>query len=69
VDERQENAMTAGHLKVSHIVSIGFMAALLLFFVFSALAGESSPLLSSTTAQAAAVQQTTGDRETADRAT
>lgn len=60
--------MTAGHLKVSHIVSIGFMAVLLLFFVFTAVAGESSPLLSTTTAQASAVQQTTGDFETADRA-
>ena len=69
MDGRQENAMTAGHLKVSHIASIGFMAALLLFFVFSGVAGKSSPLSSSTTAPAAAVQQTTGDLETTDRAT
>jgi len=62
------NATTAGHLKVSHTVSIGFMAAPLLFFVFSDVAVTSSPLLSSTTAQAAAVQQTTADLETTDRA-
>ena len=61
-------AMTAGHWKVSHIVSIAAMAALLSFFVFSAFAGESSPLLSSTTTQSSAVAQSAADVATIDRA-
>lgn len=60
--------MAARHWKVSHIASIAFMAGLLLFFVFTAIVGESSPLLSSTAAQAAAAEQTTGDFETAGHA-
>jgi hypothetical protein len=60
--------MTAKHWKVSHILSLGFMAALLTFFVFSAVAGESSPLLSSTTTHPAAIQQSTADYQSADRA-
>ncbi len=60
--------MTAGHWKVSHIVSIAAMAALVGFFVFSAFAGESSPLLSSTTAQPSAVAQSADDLQVADRA-
>ena len=60
--------MTAGHWKVSHIVSIAAMVALLSFFVFSAFAGESSPLLSSTTTQPSAVAQSAADAATIDRA-
>ena len=60
--------MTAGHWKVSHIMSIAAMAGLLVFFVFSAVAGESSPLLSSTTAQPSAVAQSVVDVSYADRA-
>ena len=60
--------MTVGHWKVSHILSVASMAGLLVFFVFSAVAGESSPLLSSTTAQPAALAQTVVDVSYADSA-
>lgn len=47
----EELPMTSRHWKVSHIVSIAAMAALLSSLVFSTFAGESPPLLSSTTSQ------------------
>jgi len=47
----EELPMTSRYWKVSHIVSIAAMAALLSSLVFSTFAGESPPLLSSTTSQ------------------
>lgn len=60
--------MTAVHWKASHILSIAGMAALVVFFVFSAFAVESSPLLSSTTAHSFTREQTVTQATTAARA-
>lgn len=63
-----EFAMTATHWKASHIFSIVAMAAVLMFFAFTAVAGESAPLLSSTTAQQSHVEQSASEVHVAERA-
>ena len=59
--------MTFGSWKVSHIASIGFMAAILLFLVFGAGAGESSQLLSSASPHVVSAEQASRDVAAADR--
>ncbi len=59
--------MTAAHWKASHIVSIAAMAALVMFLVLSAVAGESSSLLSSTTVHPSVAEQTATEVYSADR--